>query len=415
MDSLVIALSVALGIGLAIGLERERSQAAGGDVPAGLRTFAVASVAGAIGAMLPGDWVLPAILLGAAGLSVMAYQQSADAGLTSEFALLATILLGALAVTEPALAAGAATVLVVLLHGKAFLHHLVISKLKRQELNDALVLAAAALVVWPLLPDEYMGPFQAWNPHRIWLVVLLVMATGAAGHIATRVFGSRAGVAAAGLFGGFASSVATIGAMGGIARKAGGKLHAPVAGALLSTVATFVQMMLVLGVTSIATLRATIVPLAAGLLAIAIYAGLWTWRALREPRPDGVGEPGGRAFDWRAAGGFALLMAVLQLIGAATQAWLGSAAALPVAVAGGFADAHAAAVSVGALVAAGRLEAAAAVVPVLAALTSNTLSKIVAALAGGGRFAWHVGIGLVVSMAATWAAAIATVMAVARS
>jgi uncharacterized membrane protein (DUF4010 family) len=44
--------------------------------------------------------------------------------------------------------------------------------------------------VLPLLPNRPMAPFGALNPHAIWIIVLLVMAIGALGHIAVRLAGS---------------------------------------------------------------------------------------------------------------------------------------------------------------------------------------------------------------------------------
>ncbi|WP_416048440.1 MgtC/SapB family protein [Cupriavidus basilensis] len=407
-----MAFSVALGIGLAIGLERERSQAAeGAEAPAGLRTFAIASVSGALGAFLPNAGLLPAVLLAIAGLAALGYRHTAarDPGMTTEMALLCTVLLGALAVTHPALAAGIATVLAILLHGKATLHGLVRNALSRQELSDALMLAVAALVIWPLLPDRYMGPFDAWNPRTLWLVAMLVMLMGAAGHIATRLFGERVGLPVTGLFGGFVSSAATIGSMAAMVRKAPDIRDAAVAAALLSSVATFVQMLLLLAATSAAALRALAWPLAAGLTAMGLYAGFWLWLATRRPAAQDGAQLAGRSLDWRVAAGFVLLMALLLLANGATRAWSGPGMLMMVAVAGGFADAHAATVSVAAQVAAGRLSAEAAVWPVLAAFSTNTATKIVLAAAGGRAFALRVGAGLVLAAAVTWATALALV------
>jgi uncharacterized membrane protein YhiD involved in acid resistance len=48
LDSVVVRIAVALGIGLLIGLERERRKGEGpARAPAGLRTFAATSLAGA--------------------------------------------------------------------------------------------------------------------------------------------------------------------------------------------------------------------------------------------------------------------------------------------------------------------------------------------------------------------------------
>ncbi|NUO87715.1 MAG: MgtC/SapB family protein [Cupriavidus sp.] len=409
MDPLIISASVALGIGLAIGLERERSQAAdgGSEAPAGLRTFALASLAGMASAVLSAALVLPVMLLGAALLTAVSYHRSAghDSGLTTEFALLLTLLLGALAASHPALAAALATVVVLLLHGKSFLHHLARREVTREEMSQALILATAALIVWPLLPDRYMGPLDAWNLHAIWLVVLLVLLAGAVGHVCARVFGERLGLPVSGLFGGFVSSTATIAAMAVLSRQSEARVHGPVAAALLSSVATYVQMLVLLGATSLSALAALALPLAAGLAVIAIFGGIWLWRSWHEARGGSAGVPGGGIFDWRGAAVFALLFAVLQLVGAATQAWAGNEGLLALSVGAGFADAHAAATSIGAMVGAGKLGPPAAVWPVLGALTANSVSKIVASTAGGARFAVPVALGLVLSTGAAWAAA----------
>ncbi|HEY5203534.1 MAG TPA: hypothetical protein VIJ63_02890 [Roseiarcus sp.] len=68
------------------------------------------------------------------------------------------------------------------------LHCFVARILTSAEVTDALVFAVA---IWPQLPDRYLGPFQALNPHGFWFLVILVMALGACGHVATRALGAR--------------------------------------------------------------------------------------------------------------------------------------------------------------------------------------------------------------------------------
>ena len=143
--------------------------------------------------------------------------------------------------------------------------------LTEDELNDALIFAGATLVVLPLVPDRPMGPYGALNPHSIWILVILVMAISAAGYVAVRLLGARFGLPIAGLASGFISSTATIGAMGARVGKSTDVLAAAVAGAVLSTVATIVQMALVLAATSMTTLRALSVPLICAGLAAVVY------------------------------------------------------------------------------------------------------------------------------------------------
>jgi uncharacterized membrane protein (DUF4010 family) len=217
----VVGIVVALGIGLLIGLERERRKGEGPErSPAGLRTFAAASLAGAVSVVTGGKGLLALVTAGIIALTAIAYlrSRSDDPGLTSETALILTVLLGGLATQRPAVAAAVAVVLAILLASRAALHEFVRSVLRDTEVKDGLIFAAATLVVLPLLPDQPVGPFGALNPRAIWIIVILVMAIGAAGHVSIRLLGARGGLAISGFASGFVSSSATIGAMGARAR-----------------------------------------------------------------------------------------------------------------------------------------------------------------------------------------------------
>ena len=81
--------------------------------------------------------------------------------------------------------------------------------LSEQELSDALLLGAAALVVLPLAPDRPIDPWGVLNPRTLWRLVVLVIPIGSAGYVAVRVLGARRGLPLAGLAGGYASTVLT--------------------------------------------------------------------------------------------------------------------------------------------------------------------------------------------------------------
>ncbi len=73
----------------------------------------------------------------------------------------------------------------------------------------------------------------------------------------------------------------------------------------------------------------------------------------------------------------------------------------------GLVDTHAAAVSIASLVASGKILPEQAVFPVLAAITTNTVTKVVLAVGSGGRqFALRVIPGLLLLVAAAWVAAL---------
>ncbi|AGG87694.1 MgtC/SapB family protein [Rhodanobacter denitrificans] len=394
--------AVALGIGLLIGAERERRKGGDGDAVAGIRTFAVVALLGAVGASF-GITMLLLALAAVAALLAIAYARDtgSDRGLTTEVSLLLCLILGAVAIHQAPLAAGLAVAVTILLAAREPMHHFVRGVLTAEELNNLLVLAAATLLVLPLVPDRPLGPFDAINPRALWLIVILIMSIGAAAHTLLRLVGSRVGLPLAGLLSGFVSSVATIGVMGSQARSLPALRRSAVAAAVLSTVATFVQMAAVLAVTDLATLRVLAVPLACGGVTAAVYGVLWTWKGLHLSAADPV--QGSVVFSVRASLLLGLMIAVVLLASAAMRVWLGDRGLAIATGVAGFADTHAAAVSVASLAAAGRIEPAATAVPILIALTSNSLSKAVIARTSGGRdYARPVLLGLAVVLAATW-------------
>ena len=401
----LVSFAVALGIGLLIGAERERRKGEGpGRSAAGIRSFSVVALAGALGFALGGALLLGVVAAAIGALAVAAYLRGPheDPGLTTEVALVLATLLGGLAVEAPVPAAGLGVAVAALLAARTPLHRFVRQVLTEDELRDGLTFAASTLVVLPLLPDRAMGPFNALNPHHIWIVVILVMAVGGIGHIATRALGARFGLPLAGFAGGFISSTVTIGSMGERARRMPQVMAAATAGAVLSTVATMVELTLLIGATSLAGLQALAIPFGCAAIAAVGYGIAFTLPALRQP-PATEPQPG-HAFHPGTALLFALLLSAILLASAALHAWLGDAGLLAGTMAAGFVDVQAPAVSAVSLSIGNGSGPAAAVLPVLAAFTTNTVSKIVFAITGGGRaFALRVVPGLVLVALAAWA------------
>jgi len=404
VEQILVNLAVSLGIGLLIGAERERHKGSGPTRgSAGIRTFALASLAGGIGIVVGGEILLAVIVIGVAALTALAYARSkeSDPGLTSELALLTTTLLGALSTREPALAAGAAAVVAILLAGRSRIHRFVKEVLTEQELHDALIMAGASLVILPLTPDRPVGPFGVLNLRVLWTLVVMVMLISSMGYVALRAFGPRLGLPLTGLASGFVSSVATIGSMGARASQQVTVLKSAVAGAILSTVSTIVQLAIVVAITDRSTLVALRIPLIfSGVMAV-IYAALFISRGLTEKRAAVVAE--GRAFNWRAAVGFAVTIFIILSASVVLREWLGKTGLFVSAGVAGFADAHAVAISAASLVAASRLTPAEAVSVILIALTANTISKIVVAATAGRQFALRIIPGLILVLVAAWA------------
>ena len=379
-------LAAALGIGLLVGGERERSKGQGTQRgAAGVRTFALLALVGAVGQLLG-----PVGVAVAGGFVVIVTSASywrshtRDPGLTTEVAMVLVFLLGVLAMQQLALAAALGVAVALLLAGKSRLHRFVRHALSEQELHDALLLAAAAAIVLPLLPDRTIDPWQVLNPRKLWLLAVIVMAINAAGHVALRAFGARRGLLLAGLAGGFVSSTATIASMGSRARANAALAPLCASAGLLSNISTVVQLAVVTGALAPPLLAALAWPLvAAGVVAVA-FALVSGWHSRGAAVADATALTG-RAFEPRHAVVFVAVVAGVLLLSAAMLDWLGDAALEWTLGASGLADVHAAAASAAQLVASGRIDAATAVPGVLLAFAANSGVKLVLAFVTGGR------------------------------
>jgi uncharacterized membrane protein (DUF4010 family) len=404
LDPIILSLVVATGIGLLIGTERERRKGEGPErSPAGLRTFTIASLVGAVGFLAGREILLAVIAGGIFLLSATAYwrAQREDPGITTAISLVAASLLGGLAIDKPVLAAGIAVVVTIVLNARSALHRFVRSVLSEDEMRDGLIFAAATLIVLPLLPNENIGPYEALNPHTIWIIVIVVMAIGGLGHIAVRALGARFGLPVAGLAAGFVSSAATVNAMGARAAREPELLWPAAAGAALSSVTTPIQMSIFLAITNMDSLRAALIPLICALAAAVAYGLILSIRAIRDKPGDA--DQRGHAFSITTALTFAGLLGTILLVSRILHQFYGEAGVIVASAAAGFASTDPPMISVASLVGAGALTPAQSVLPILFAFTTNTITKVIAAMTSGGTaFALRVVPGLILMTLAAW-------------
>jgi uncharacterized membrane protein (DUF4010 family) len=322
-------------------------------------------------------------------LVVVAYwrSRSVDPGITSEVTLFTTYLLGAYATVQPMLAAAIGVVVALTLLLREALHRFVSRTLTEREVLDMMLLAAAALVLLPLLPDRAVDGLGVVNPRRVGQLTLLVLAINGLGHIALRWLGPGRGLPLAGFFGGFVSSAATIGAMGLKVRAMPTHTRLIAVAALCSSIATALQVLMVLAVVHPPLMVGWTLP-ALLMTAVAVASAWLLWReGAAVTAGDGVADES-RAFQPLHALAFSATVTALTWVAAWLVQRFGEAGALFGIGLGGLADAHSAAASAGALAAEGVLALPAASLAILLALVANTATKlVVAATTGGLRYA----------------------------
>jgi uncharacterized membrane protein (DUF4010 family) len=380
---------VALAIGLLLGLERERSHSR--KLPAGSRSFALLSLAGAVAASF-GEWVVVIGFVGVGAVVALAYFRTSDEdpGTTTAMAAIVAYMLGALAYTRPAVGVALAVVVASLLVSKTRIHRFAREIISEVELEDAIKFLVVAFVILPLLPDRGLGPYGVLNPEKVWLLVVLLTGIGWVGYIGVRALGPERGLLVTGLASGFVSASATTASMGRLSRTTT-SLRAPLASALLASLATLVQLLIVIGLVDVEVLRRLWPPVVAAAAVLVVVATFVYRGAIRTHQNIAAqGEhveatPASRPFALRPALVLAAVLTFALLVGRWGADVLGPKGTVLAAFAAGLADAHAGAVAAASLAAKGDITVDTALVAVAAALGSNLLVKTVLAFTAGGR------------------------------
>jgi len=374
-----------LGIGLFMGLERERRPSA----RAGVRTFALVALFGTLSAMLgqvTGSSWLPAVGLAAVGAMMIVanalHPDEQDPGTTSVVALLVCYALGALVWHgQSQLAVTLAIGVTALLYFKTELEGISL-KLTPRDLNSILQFAILSLVVLPILPDKDYGPFLAFNPHQIWLMVVLISGVSLAGYAALRLLGGRHGVTVVGIFGGLVSSTATTLVF---SRHARGRSELAPTASIVVVLANLTMMLRLLAIAAMLApnLLAQVALVLGPGLVLGTLASLPLWH-----RPDGAGDlpvPETRnPTELRAALGFGLLYAAVLFCAAWLSEAVGSKGMYALALVSGLTDVDAITLSSLRLHALDKLAPEAVVTTIALAILANLAFKFGLAAAIGG-------------------------------
>lgn len=383
---------VSLAIGLIIGLERGWQVRQLGDNQriAGMRTYGLIGLLGGVCALLLptlGAWLallgLLTVVTGC-GLSVwLAQRWQGEFGLTSSVAMVLTYLLGLMSVLQSPSEAVACAVLAALLMGLKGKIQQGMLFLSKMEFHATLRFLLISLVLLPVLPDTEMGPLNAFNPFKIWLMVVVIAGISFCGHFAVRLLGTRSGLVLTSMLAGLASSTALTLQFARLNKEQGGLERLLATGILLAGATMWLRLLaLVLIIHGELALRLA-VPLL--LLAAIVYGfAFWFWRQ-REEMPDGPVQPETRnPLDLATAIKFGLLLALIGFMATLLQSKVGNSGVYLLSLVSGITDVDAITLSLSQL-AQKELALEVAARGILLAGLVNSLVKGVLALVIGGR------------------------------
>ena len=382
LDEHVVRIALAGALGMFLGLEREWSQKS-----AGIRTFSLISLLGAVFTLLVfeteiGDalLVLGGVLVIVQGVLIAVEGLLGDdedgLSLTTSVSMLVAYGVGALVaagfIIEGVTVAVLSSLLLVL---KRELHEFAWG-LTREEMRSTTEFAILAFVVYPLLPAEMTLSFGELaiplEPQIIWLMVVAVAGIGIVNYAIVSTYGGR-GIAVTGFFGGLASSTAVVGTMLDHVRQRPEAASYAVAAILLANAAMAARnLAIAVGFTigsGTTVLLEAIVPLGAVILvAVAIAAVTADWR---ESGPIDLESP----FSLANALAFGAVFLVVLVFGSLAESWFGALGFYATAVASGFVSSAGATTSAVVLYRGGQLSAAEATIAILLATVASIVVK----------------------------------------
>lgn len=388
-------LALALAIGLLIGVERGwhlRHEPSGSRV-AGVRTFVLLGITGGAAGLLAthGQSAIAAVIIaGVVAVLVAGYlRRTRDAGTpdaTTAVAALLTLILGGLATGGfPVPAVASAAVATLVLSQRRAMHGWV-KGLTATDIKAVARFAIIAGAIWPLLPDRNFGPYAAWNPRDLWLIVVVVTGLSFAGYAASRHWGATKGILATAAIGAAYSSTAVSAALAQRLRSGDAPPAILRSGIAIASAVMFGRVLVLAALLApFALPRLAMIVGPPGLLAVALAA--WSVRSASQPA-RAVANTAGNPFELLPAIGFALFVALLALVVRWAEARYGSTGIATLLTITGAMDVDAAVVTMGGLPP-GTIDADTAGMILSLPILLNTLVKSVIVVATAG---WRAGL-----------------------
>jgi uncharacterized membrane protein (DUF4010 family) len=208
-------IGITLIIGFMIGLQREMREHSQDYIKfAGTRTFTLIALLGYLSTwmqtFIPFFLHVSFILFGTFILAAYIYKtvKTNSHGATTEIAAFVTFILGMMMyLSLEDYAVFIAIIMLFILEIKSTLVK-VEQEITQNDIRSATLFLVMTFVVLPLLPDKMIDPFGVFNPHKTWLMVVLIAGISFIGYVAIKILGNKRGVYLTGIFGGLVSSTA---------------------------------------------------------------------------------------------------------------------------------------------------------------------------------------------------------------
>ncbi|MBU0461393.1 MAG: MgtC/SapB family protein, partial [Nanoarchaeota archaeon] len=406
--SIFLNFLVAVGLGALVGMEREFEIQKLNKVDfAGLRTFVLISLLGAVSAYLStvvfGSYtfffiafICLTILMVASLVSLIFETKERDFTITTEIAAFLTFCLGAMCILGHMMAAVILTILVfVFLTLRKNVHEFV-QKIHVDEVYATLKFAVITLLILPFLPNVNYTPMDipvlgriievapflsveiaqrldVFNPFKIWLMVVLISGISFVGYILIRTIGAGKGLGLTGFLGGLVSSTAVTSSMSVESKKLERIIYPLVLAVIVACSTMFVRVFIEILFVNAGMLKYAAVPLL--VMGISGFvAAFLVWQKITKEHTKSV-EFKESPFTLGPALKFAVFFGFVLLVSKFGYILFGTKGIFIAALLAGLADVDAITLSMATLAATGDISALIATVAVTIAVATNTVVK----------------------------------------
>ena len=381
--NLYYRFGIALAIGILVGLEREYAYGdPNRDLFAGVRTFAIMAMVGAVAAMIADElvspWAFISIVLVLGTLITVAYFVIAwrnDVGMTTEVSALVTILAGALCYWGYLhLAVVIAVVTTVLLSIKLEMQ-MFVSRITREDVHATLKFIFISIILLPMLPNQPLGPppLDVLNPYKIWLMVVFISGISFLGYLLLKIAGPRRGIGLTGFLGGLVSSTAVTASFSQRSQTQPNLAKSFALAITVSWTMMFLRVLIEVAVLNFALLLVLWIPIVVS-AGVGLVYSIYLYFSQRTDEEAGVDFS--NPFKLGLSVKFGLVYAAILLISRATQIYLGETGIYLSSILAGLGDVDAITLSMAELSgAAGGVDQGTATRAIVLAVMANTVAK----------------------------------------
>lgn len=399
-------------IGLLVGIEREKAHPDQSNM--GIRTFLLITLLGAIAGGVAQLWFSAIVSAFAFGLILLSYfrqsrtkTHTVDAGLTTEFAAGIVFCLGYIVHQSPTLAAVAGPIVAVILFSKTSLHRF-IRTIRPSELQAALLLFLAGVVVINLVPDKTIDPWKIFNPKKFGYLVLLLASLEFLSYVIAKIIGTKRGLLLIGFLGGFISSTAVLLSTARKAKEAPKQWRTLLASAVAAKLAAIIELILIVYLVSPFLLYNLAWSLmAAVVVGAAALAFLTRGTFDHDNEVIAIKSP----LDWKGVLRLSVMLGAILAMISISKIQLGENASTAASFLTGLFELHGASLANATMHAQNQIALTAAGFNILLAIVASLVAKIVMAwIVGRGTFTKILTITFVILMGAVTATAYLTIL-----